>query len=138
MDYESYIGTYEANTPFLRGKCREACLEMVKTFPELSIRRGHVITSEGRFSHWWLVTPGEVIVDPTAKQFFGWIYEYIEWTPDEPVQVGKCMHCAEPIMAVLDCLDSPSFKYRDFCSNTCEADMARHLNEYHFLAKDMT
>lgn len=55
--------------PSLVGQCRSACDDMLKDFPELTLRGGWVRTPLGYDVHYWLVTEGGDIVDPSEAQF---------------------------------------------------------------------
>ena len=54
-----------------RGKCKEACEELVAKDPSLTMVRGHywcpIWNSDE--PHWWCVDPEGNVVDPTKLQF---------------------------------------------------------------------
>jgi hypothetical protein len=63
----------------LRGRCAAWTRQMQRVFPELR-RVGGFIAPADRppwagahlvHWHWWLLTPAEQVVDPTARQFGG-------------------------------------------------------------------
>ena len=83
-------------------ECKTWSEEMCKAFPELRCVRGHIYLKRGSTErpHWWCVTPGGTIVDPTAKQFAegmyvgsGGIKEYIELNEEQGEPTSKCMNC---------------------------------------------
>ena len=76
-------------------QCAEATLAMVQAFPLLSRVRGHAMVGIQFRPHWWCVTPGGDIIDPTAHQ---WptppvLYDPIDDDAEEPH--GKCIYCGD-------------------------------------------
>ena len=53
-----------------RGKCKEFCLELMKSDPTLTLVRGSYWDCFwGEQHHWWLTKPDGTIIDPTKDQF---------------------------------------------------------------------
>ena len=74
-----------------RGKCKEACEELVKENPELKLVRGYYICPLwGKQEHWWCKSSNGNIIDPTVKQFptKGVAAEYIEF--DGYIECAEC------------------------------------------------
>jgi len=96
------------------GQCAEITTAMMVAFPELRRVRGHHYDAIwGRRQHWWLTTPDNIIVDPTASQFPGrGSGEYCEWDEGKPEPTGKCMNCGDY------CFDN-----KIVCSPGCEAEL---------------
>jgi hypothetical protein len=69
----------------VRGRCLAWTQQMQRVFPELRRVGGFVAPADRPpwagahlvHWHWWLLTPAEQVVDPTARQF-GWPLVYIE------------------------------------------------------------
>lgn len=115
-EHAEWIAAYVARQPsgFVRGKCAEATLEMVATFPDLRRVGGFVHVDWGRDQHFWCIAPDGSVVDPTASQFepIG-VFEYEELDLDDPatrdlVPTGKCMDCGSEI-----------YGGKDFCNDDC-------------------
>ena len=123
MTPDEWIEAYlERHHGKVLGRCKEACQEMAKAFPDLRIARGHVYCVWGQRGHWWLVDRDGAVVDPTASQFPG-IFEYDEWEPGKEVRVGKCMECGEEIWRSVQTLDEHPGVV-SFCDENCYAAFA--------------
>lgn len=103
---------------FVRGRCDQATIEMVATFPELRRVAGfaHWFASNGRpirDQHWWCVAPDGTVVDPTFAQFLPPVrYEELDLNdPDTEARIptGVCMNCGED-----------AYEGRYHCSDECE------------------
>jgi hypothetical protein len=110
-NYEKWIADHQPVDP--RGRCADMTKRMAETFPELRRVRGYYTCPiDGRHSHWWLVTPDGVVIDPTADQFASCgAGEYEEYIGPEPT--GHCLDCG----ALL-------FGAEDFCNAECAASTA--------------
>lgn len=125
--YDNWIRSYEqeiGGPARTYAKCAEATQAMAERFPELMRVPGHVETSWGRRAHWWCKTPDGDIVDPTARQFPGGVFEYDEFKEGDPVRLGRCMNCGYEIWApadkgVCNCI----------CSPACGAELRADLGE---------
>ena len=54
MTYDAWIQDYVAQKQgFVRGRCKEATVAMVKAFPELRLAAGFAHVTWGRDEHWW-------------------------------------------------------------------------------------
>lgn len=128
MTYQEWIESYVARQPngFVRGKCKEACEEMVKAFPELRLAAGFAHVTWGEDQHWWCVAPDGTVVDPTKSQFqLGVVLEYEEMDLKDPktrlrIPIGKCPNCGDLIY--------PGGYSESICSERCEKDYVRYLN----------
>lgn len=120
---EKYAEWITANVPQPYGACAKATLEMQAAFPELTRVRGHYYCfSWGEREHWWLVAPGDQIVDPTAAQFPSrGAGAYVAWAEGAKEPTGQCPNCGDC------CYDS-----RDLCSDSCEASYLAYLNGCRF------
>ena len=127
LEYQKWIDEYLTRIEYPLGKCREACKEMVKAFPELKEIRGHVHCQWGKRAHLWLETDCGEIIDPTASQFPS-IYQYEVWKPGDRVRVGKCMNCGEEIWRAVDNLDE-DHSYYGPCSEECFRDLKNDLKQ---------
>lgn len=106
----------------LLGNCKNACEQMKAAFPELRIARGHAHDAAwGKRGHFWCVTPGGRIVDPTAAQFPA-LLRYEEWKPGDEVLVGKCMNCGKQLWAAVAHLDRPVPR-KSICNDDCEREL---------------
>lgn len=118
MSYDEWI---EANYPGQTGygKCRVACEQMCKVFPELTTVPGHVHCAWGKRGHFWLTAPDGSIVDPTRGQFPGPV-DYEPWEPGTEVHCGRCMECGDDIWLRAEKLDAPPHNpHAPFCSRSC-------------------
>ena len=125
--YEQWVEAYVTRHPnrFVRGRCAEATVEMIKAFPELRRACGFVTVQWGRDQHWWCVAPDGSVVDPTAEQFGAMgVFEYEEIDTSNPehvarIPIAKCMECSgavyEHSASVLFCSDE--------CATACAAAM---------------
>jgi hypothetical protein len=127
MTYSEWIAAYlKRNNDFVRGKCKEACEEMVKAFPELRIAAGFAHVTWGRDQHFWCVAPDGTIVDPTKSQFqFGVVLNYEELDLNDPatqdrVPIGKCCNCGEETYN--------SSLSSEICSQRCHDSYVAYLN----------
>lgn len=129
MTYTEWIAAFVAkHDGKVLGRCQPAAVEMRAVFPELRIVQGHVLDAVwGKRGHWWLVDPAGSIIDPTVSQFPAPV-EYIGWTPDEPVRIGKCMECGEEIWETVPSLTDTRMKR--FCDGNCERAFASSLMEH--------
>ena len=123
--YQDWIDDYLKRVKYPLGKCRSACEEMLKAFPELHEVRGHVYCAWGKRGHIWLETDAGEKVDPTVSQFSSAV-EYESWKPGDAVCVGKCMNCGDEIWREVDNL-SEDHSYYGLCSPECEIEMAESL-----------
>jgi hypothetical protein len=70
MTYDDWIAAYRRRVGDTSGKCKEACEEMLKAFPELKMRRGHVLIAfspNKKPAHWWLVDPRGNVIKPNPR-----------------------------------------------------------------------
>jgi len=112
--YAEWIEGYIVRQPgrFLRGKCKEATIAMVASFPELRQACGFTYSIHGREQHWWCVTPDGIVVDPTGEQYTGGVMEYEELDPNDPetqrkVPTGVCQNCGEDVYGgAMHCSDA--------------------------------
>jgi hypothetical protein len=74
-------------------KCAEATTRMKEQFPRLRRVRGEVMVCTQMRPHWWCVTDGGEIVDPTAHQWDTPVVFYKEIADDAEEPVGKCIYC---------------------------------------------
>jgi hypothetical protein len=90
---------------------------MREVFPELELRRGHYhCPIWGKRQHWWLVTPDNQTVDPTAAQFpSGGLGEYVELDESQTEPTGRCMNCGDL------CFDGDTT-----CSAACLAELSAY------------
>lgn len=121
VDLDTYAAWIAANVHGSGlGACNDVTERMVAAFPELTRVRGHYHCPVwGRREHWWCVTAGGVIVDPTAHQFpsrgAGHYEPHVEGSL-EPT--GKCLGCGEYV-----------WDHRTFCSDACQADMLADIGQ---------
>jgi hypothetical protein len=94
--YSDYIAGLGLTQQTAYGKCKETCEEMLKHFPELTLRAGfYECPIWGRREHWWLTDPAGNLIDPTAVQFPSQgIGDYKSLEPDKRPR-GKCPNCGE-------------------------------------------
>ena len=92
------------------GQCAEQTLRMAAAFPELKRIRGHYICPcWGKREHWWLITPENQVVDPTAKQFPSkGRGDYVPWDESKEEPTGMCPQCG-----------GYSYNGDTTCSETC-------------------
>lgn len=122
---QDYLARFEY-PEFTLGKCEEAVTEMKAAFPELEVVRGHALCPPpwNVRGHWWLKTKDGTIVDPTAAQFTAGIFSYEEWHEGDPVELGICRDCGEPIWG-----DPKTFEgSTDFCDEACANRYMAYLN----------
>lgn len=107
---KKYAEWIEKNVTDIRGTCRDVTLQMAGDFPELTRVRGHYFCPVwGERAHWWLVTSGGEVVDPTKEQFPSkGIGHYEPWDESQPEPTGMCPECGE------HCYD-----FNTFCSDAC-------------------
>ena len=124
--YKNWVDNYIFKKKIVAGLCYPACILMQKTFPELALCRGYVIDGWGRkYTHWFLKTNKNEIIDPTISQFDHLLVagnlEYEEYSEDvhEPLAIGKCMDCGGKIY-----VDG-----KTFCSDECEKATLEYLNK---------
>ncbi len=120
--YIDWILKYQKKHKNVYGMCEKATIEMLKCFPELIRKRGHVFVfnqKNSKIEHWWLKTKNGIIVDPTKKQF-GFIIKYIEWDENKSEPIGKCLNCGGYIF-------NDSFS-TDLCSEKCNKIFMESLN----------
>lgn len=128
MSYEEWIESYVSrqHERFVRGKCKEACEEMVKAFPELRLAAGFAHVTWGQDEHWWCVALNGAIVDPTKSQFhFSEVFQYEELDLADPktkqrIPIGKCPNCGDRIY--------PGGYSASICSEDCEKSYVSYLN----------
>lgn len=131
--YEEWIDAFLAERKgYVRGDCASATLQMARAFPELKRVAGHVRVRDRFYEtiqeHFWCVDPDGQIVDPTEAQFQT-VLEYIPWSPDKEVRVGRCVNCGIDIYAKVPSLDEPGHT-RNFCDDPgCEVEYAAYLND---------
>jgi hypothetical protein len=78
----------------LASRCGSATAEMQAAFPELVRVPGRVTLVTGeRICHWWCVTPGGSVLDPTAAQFPAPVAAYIPMAEEDPKPTGQCLEC---------------------------------------------
>lgn len=98
MTYTAWIKAYvikAACTTGLKDRCREACRDMRKAFPELTAVPGAVTLADGRrIVHWWLIDAAGTVWDPTALQFDSEPVAYTSLAEEEPRPAGQCLECA--------------------------------------------
>ena len=77
--------TFNLSPEKLVGLCGPIAREMAKAFPELTPGHGIVKLKDGTefAGHWWTVTPGGRVIDPTARQFDS---EPVAYYPDRQPQ----------------------------------------------------
>lgn len=122
--YDAWIAAFIASrNGILNGACSHATEAMVAAFPELRRVAGFC---QGR-EHFWCVSAGGTIVDPTAIQFHrrAAIDDYVEWHPGDEVRMGTCMCCGEPIYGRPTTLggDDPELRSTSECSDSCGAEL---------------
>ena len=107
-----YAEWIAANVKDTRGTCREVTARMAAAFPELTRVRGHYYCWVwGERAHWWLTTPDDRIIDPTAAQFPSkGNGEYVPWLEGQPEPTGRCANCGN------DCFNGDTC-CTEFCSN---------------------
>ncbi len=122
-EYTRWIEVYfQKCKGFVRGKCGEATTLMVEAFPELRRAAGFVHCGWGRDQHFWCVDPDGEVIDPTAAQFGGVIFQYEELDLNDPktrakVPTGRCPNCGE---------DTYSGRY--LCDENCEREYAAYVD----------
>ena len=106
------------------GKCKEKCEQMLKSFPELKLIRGHYYCSLwGERSHWWLVDLSGEIIDPTSSQFPSkGKGPYVPLDEDAEEPIGRCINCGEL------CFESNGGD-SSVCSYKCGIEMSNSLND---------
>jgi len=69
--YKQWIDTYYGTYTDALGRCKEACTEMKRKFPELTVTNGFVSSAweENNREHWWLKDLEGQIIDPTRMQY---------------------------------------------------------------------
>jgi hypothetical protein len=114
-EYEAWI---ETNVQEAYGRCDEVTRAMAEAFPELRRVRGHYYCLVwGERTHWWLVTPGGAIVDPTAKQFpSGGRGVYEPWAEGTEEPSGKCPNCGGYV-----------YGGGTACSDTCAREYGNYI-----------
>jgi hypothetical protein len=120
----------------LRGSCWGACREMLRTFPELKLVRGHVLRGtrpelsedpsedlglDPGDGHWWLETKEGLIVDPTSEQFpvdkAKLFYKPFDESLANTLPTGKCPNCG-----------GYCYNGKDFCDEDCGKEYTAYLN----------
>jgi hypothetical protein len=136
-NYSAWIKAYVLRqNDALLGKCRPACEEMLLTFPELKIVRGHVYDAYwGKRGHFWLVTEDAKIIDPTRGQFPARSIQYEAWNPDVPVRVGKCQECGTEIFKCVETLNEKP-KVESVCSAECEQKLRNYYDNIDYITGD--
>jgi hypothetical protein len=71
-EYDAWIADYIASGGRVTAECMAVCKKMKERFPELILHGGYVHTPLGPDLHYWLMTEGGELVDPTASQFEHW------------------------------------------------------------------
>lgn len=116
QNYQQWIAAHQPTDP--RGQCVEMTRRMADVFPELRRVRGHYYCPiEGeRHTHWWLIAPSGVVIDPTADQFPSCGHgDYEEYDGPEPT--GKCLDCGALLFGPLT-----------FCNAECAYNTAQGNN----------
>mgnify|MGYP003499597258 FL=1 len=106
----------------MRGKCARAAVRLSLSFTELRVVKGHALTVWGEQQHWWCEDDAANLYDPTAAQFDGGVLAYAKYCEGDPVRVGKCMQCGDPIFSY-SLEDMPA--RRDFCGDECAGAFAK-------------
>ena len=127
---QKYRNWIESNYPTwgtARGKCHQACLDIQKIFPELTITNGFVwaLGYPTEQEHWWLKDTEGNIVDPTKIQFGG-ILNYEEVDDSHPLRNyprEKCCNCGEKYYR------TPDHQYSSVCSKDCGDAYLAYLNK---------
>lgn len=115
-EYTAWIESYTAAQPerYVRGKCREATVAMIETYPELRQAAGFVYCTWGREEHFWCMTADGEVIDPTKSQYHH-VFRYEEIDLSDPEQVKKI-----PTGRCMDCGDD-TYEDKTFCDERCEA-----------------
>ncbi len=114
MTYQEWIDQVDETC----GTCKTVTKKMAEEFPELRRVRGHYhCWIWGKRAHWWLIEPGDEVIDPTADQFPSKGQErYEEWDEGQPEPTGKCLNCGEYC-----------YNGDQVCSERCHVDFLAHL-----------
>ncbi len=126
-EYQAWIDAYLTRIGDPRGKCKDACKEMLAAFPELRQVPGHVHSSSGKWGHTWLETESGEILDPTASQYEG-ISRYEPWKPGEEICVGRCLVCGVDLWRPVERLDDDNAFYGP-CSTACFLKLKEEIEE---------
>ena len=119
----TYLDWIKANVKETYGMCDSVTQAMAAAFPELERIRGHYHCHIwGERAHWWLVTDGGEIVDPTAEQFPSkGTGTYTPWAEGASEPTGICMNCGDYV-----------YDGECFCSERCKslvmADLHRRVS----------
>lgn len=128
--YESWISDYLILMNYeVLGECKNACTQMKKFFPELTITNGFVqsplLENEEGLEHWWLKDKEGNIIDPTRSQ-----YEYVEPItyieiddnhPARNMPRNKCPNCGKYFYGTgYLCSDKCEKEYIDYMEGKVE------------------
>lgn len=123
--YQNWINSYKEKHKVLAGLCFPACSLMLKDFPELTICRGYIVDGWGkRYTHWFLKTDNDEIIDPTISQFDylldGGNLKYEEYSEGlhGPLSTGKCMDCGKLL-----------YNNETFCNSICSENTSKYLSK---------
>ena len=117
---EKYQNWIDQNVMVARNNCEFFSKEITKTFPELTLVRGHYYDPLGYVTeHWWTKDKKGKIVDPTAEQFAGpkIIEMYEEWDESQPEPVGICANCGKHVF----------FPNNTVCSEKCHKEYLAYI-----------
>jgi len=120
IKYTQWIEEYRTKNPNTALMCKSATGEMIKTFPELTQIRGHVISTLrlNQTPHWWCIDNAGNILDPTEDQF-GQIVAYYPRDESLPEPTGKCYNCGKYC-----------YNGNVMCCKTCEQEYATYLQKH--------
>ena len=112
--YLQWIAEHVGPDP--HGQCKGITERMAAAFPELRRVRGHyVCPSEGRQPHWWMITPGGMVLDPTKEQFASQGQGAYE--PHEgPEPTGTCLNCGALV-----------YGETSFCNSDCMNEFSSYV-----------